>query len=100
LSAVLGELIKARGTAEPKLAYAVKSITGTGSFSASDFGLKSIIAPVAAVVVNDPTTLPSQVAQISSYSSTSVSVVVFDLTSTGCAVSTTARNVLVVVAGY
>jgi hypothetical protein len=99
---VIGELVKARGRAAPKVAYAIKSVTGTADFAASDFGLRRIIAPLAAAVLNAPSTVPTQTVEVTSWDSTKVSVVVLDHTVTAGAehaVSSTARSVLVVVIG-
>ena len=99
---VLANLPRARGKALPKLADATKSITGTGSFSAGDFGLSSIIAPLAAMILDNPTTIPNQVVEISGWSTSAVDVVVVDQTITGGAehaISGTARSVKIVVVG-
>jgi hypothetical protein len=99
---VLGELSKARGHAAPKIAYAEKSVTGTGSFTASEFGLRRIIAPLAAVLTNAPGAIPSQTVEITGFTSDRVDVVVIDHTTAAGAehaVSGTARTVRVVVVG-
>jgi hypothetical protein len=99
---VVGELVKARGRAAPKIAYAIKSVTGTANFTASDFGLSRIIAPLAAVIVDAPASVPTQTVEITGFDNTKVSVVVLDHTVTAGsehAVSTTPRNVMVVVIG-
>jgi hypothetical protein len=99
---IIGELVKARGRAAPKIAYAVKTVTGTADFTASDFGLSRIIAPLAAAVVDAPGSVPSQTVEIAGFNSTKVSVVVLDHTVTAGAehaVSSTARSVMVVVVG-
>jgi hypothetical protein len=97
--AVIGELTKARGAAGVKVAYATKSVTGTGDVTASDLGLKRIIAPVCAIVVDAASTIPTQIAQITSFDSTKVSVVVVEQQSAANAISTTAKTVLVVALG-
>jgi hypothetical protein len=99
---VIGELAKARGRAAPKIAYAEKSVTGTGDFAAADFGLSRIIAPIAAFVVNAPSAVPTQTVEVTGWDSTRVSVVVVDHTTAAGAehaISTTARTVRVVVVG-
>jgi hypothetical protein len=99
---VIGELEKARGYAAPKIAYAEKSVTGTGSFTASEFGVRRIIAPLAAVLTNAPGAIPSQTVEITGFTSDRVDVVVIDHTTAAGAehaISTTARTVRVVVVG-
>ena len=99
---VLGELAKARGYATPKIAYAVKTVTGTGSFSAAEFGVRRIIAPLATVITDAPGAIPSQTVEIRGFTSDRVDVVVLDHTTAAGAehaVSTTARRVMVVVVG-
>jgi len=96
---VIGALEKAKGRGVPKIAYADKRVTGTADFSASDFGLIRIIAPISVSVLDAPSTIPTQIAEITNWDSTKVSVVVVDLGSAGNAVSTTARTVRVVVIG-
>jgi hypothetical protein len=98
----VGELVKARGYAAPKIAYAEKSVTGTGSFTASEFGVRRIIAPLAAVITDAPGAIPSQTVEITGFTSDRVDVVVIDHTTAAGsehAVSTTARTVRVVVVG-
>jgi hypothetical protein len=97
--AVIGELTKARGAAGVKVAYVTKSITGTGDITASDLGLKRIIAPICATVVNAANTIPTQIAQITSFDETKVSVVVVEQEASANSISTSAKNVLVVVLG-
>jgi hypothetical protein len=99
---VLGELAKARGYAAPKIAYAEKSVTGTGSFTAAEFDVRRIIAPLAAVITDAPGTIPNQTVEIRGFTSDRVDVVVVDHTTAAGAehaISTTARRVLVVVVG-
>jgi hypothetical protein len=99
---VLGELVKARGYVGPKVAYAEKSVTGAGSFTASEFGVRRIIAPLAAVITNAPGAIPNQTVEIRGFTSDRVDVVVVDHTTVAGAehaISTTARRVLVVVVG-
>jgi hypothetical protein len=99
---VIGELVRARGRASPKIAYADKTVTGTADFLASDFGLTRIIAPISASVLNASSTIPTQTVEITGWDSTKVSVVVIDHTVTAGAehaVSGTARTVRVVVIG-
>jgi hypothetical protein len=99
---VLGELVKARGYAGPKIAYAEKSVTGTGSFTTSEFGLRRIIAPLAAVITDAPRAIPSQTVEITGFTNNRVDVVVLDhSTAAGAehAVSGIARRVRVVVVG-
>jgi hypothetical protein len=97
--AVIGELTKARGTVGVKVAYATKSVTGTGDITASDLGLKRIIAPVCATVVDAADTIPTHIAQITSFDNTKVSVVVIEQQSDANAISTTEKTVLVVALG-
>jgi len=99
---VIGELTRARGRASPKIAYADKTVTGTADFSASDFGLIRIIAPISASLLDAPSTIPTQTVEITGWDSTKVSVVVIDHTVTAGgehAISSTARTVRVVVIG-
>jgi len=99
---VIGELVRARGRASPKLAEAVVSVTGTATISAATFGLNAILAPLSAVILDNPTTIPNQVVEISGWSAADVSVVVVDQTvAAGAehAISATARSVKVVVVG-
>lgn len=97
--AVIGELTKARGAAGVKVAYTIKSITGTGDITTSDLGLKRIIAPICATVVNAASTIPTHIAQITSFDATKVSVVVVTQEASANSISTSAKDVLVVVLG-
>jgi hypothetical protein len=99
---VIASLERARGRAVPKLAVASKSVTGTGRFTAGEFGLSRIIAVLSANITDAPTTVPSQTVEVTTVTESYVDVIVLNHTTEAGsehAVSTTARTVQVVVVG-
>jgi hypothetical protein len=99
---VIASLERARGRGVPKLAVTSKSVTGTGRFTAGEFGLSRIIAVLSANITDAPTTIPSQTVEVTAITESYVDVTVLDHTTESGAehrLSTTARTIQVVVVG-
>ena len=95
--AVYGALEKPYGKdGKVKVAAASASITGTGSI---DTGLKEIFGPAMACVQDAATTIPSEVASVTSVSGGTVNVVVVELQAAANAISTSAKTVGVIALG-
>ena len=95
--AVYGALEKPYGKdGKVKVAAASASITGTGSI---DTGLKEIFGPAMACVQDAATTIPSEVASVTSVSGGTVDVVVVELQAAANAISTSAKTVGVMALG-
>ncbi len=89
-----------------KLGYAVKkdtvivekSITGTGSFTATDHGLSSVDHAVVCVK-NSGSAIPTHTASITSISGTTINVVVTEHQASANAVATAAKTVVAYIVG-